>query len=79
MQDITVKQKMLEMWFKRVYDHINLLEWKIRGMNVTDASKNNYQALIDELETQFENIKIVRKVLKNDAYLQGYNHRDLEK
>lgn len=73
------KKKMLDMWFKRVHEHINLLESKVRHMDLNNPSNIDYNYLLHELETQFENIKIVRKVIKNDAFIRGINHRDINR
>lgn len=73
------KKKMLDMWFKRVHSHINLLESRVRNMDLNNPQDIDYNYLLTELETQFENIKIVRKVIKNDAFIRGFNHRDINK
>lgn len=79
LNDFTNKKIMLSMWFKRVHDHINLIESRVRNIDVNNPQDVDYQYLIDDLETQFENIKIVRKVIKNDAFLRGINHKDIKK
>lgn len=79
LNDFVIKKTMLSMWFKRVHDHINLIESRVRNIDVNNPQDVDYQYLIDDLETQFENIKIVRKVIKNDAFLRGINHKDIKK
>lgn len=79
LNDFVIKKTMLSMWFKRVHDHINLIESRVRNIDVNNPHLVDYQYLIDDLETQFENIKIVRKVIKNDAFLRGINHKDIKK
>lgn len=77
METIETKKKLLDMWFKRVHEHINLLEYRVRHMNVSQPNQIDYDGLIAELERQFENIKVIRKVLKNDAFIKGFNHKIL--
>jgi hypothetical protein len=70
------KQILIKMWFDRIYDYINILESEIRYM---DVKTYDYKTTIKNLETQFENIRIIKKVLNNDAYIQGFNHKLLNK
>lgn len=74
MTDINTKKKLLDMWFKKIHSQINLLESRVRHFDLQQTEKNDYNGLIDTLDTQFENIKIIRKILKNDAFLRGFNH-----
>ena len=74
MQTSETKQKMLEMWFQRVYNHINLVESRVRNMDLKNPSLNKYDLMIDEIERQFENLKIVRKALNSDVLIQGFDH-----
>lgn len=77
METLDNKKRMIEMWFKRVREHINLLESRARNMDTSNPETIDYDDMVEELERQFENIRLLRKVLKNDAYIRGFNHKDI--
>ena len=77
--NIEIKKELLKMWFERVYERINLLESKINHLNTKQPEKNDYDYLIDELDTHFNNLMIIKKVLNNDVQLYGYNYKKLKK
>lgn len=75
--NIEIKKKLLEKWFKRVHEQINLLEYRVRYLDLNNLKNNKYDDIINELETQFANIKVIRKVLKNDAFIRGFDFKEL--
>ena len=77
MESLEMKRKLIEQWFKRVREQINLLEYRVRHLDVKTPEKNDYDKIVKELDLQFDNIKILRKVLKNDAFIRGFNFKEL--
>jgi len=77
METVEMKKQLLEKWFKRVHEQINLLEYRVRHLDLKDPANNHYDLIINEVETQFENIKVIRKVLKNDAFIRGFDFKEL--
>ena len=71
MQSEDTKRKLLDMWFTKIYGHVTQIETSV---NDIDENFTDYTALADNIELQFNNLRIIRKVLMNEALLQGYNH-----
>jgi hypothetical protein len=71
MQSDDTKRKLLDMWFTKVYGHVAEIEDTVKNI---DENFKDYDALADQIELQFNNLRIIRKVLMNEALLQGYNH-----
>jgi hypothetical protein len=75
---VVQKKALLEKWFRRTREQINLLESRTRNLSVTSPENNDYDYLIDTLDSSFENIKVIRKVLTNDAFIKGFDFKDLK-
>lgn len=65
------KRKLLDMWFTKIYGHVANMEEQVRNI---DENFNDYDKLAEEIELHFNNLRIIKKVLMNEALLQGYNH-----